>query len=77
MQTLYLQRQYEPGLIILLLTSAPFSLNSRHDLRRAHTSSIEFHIALQQQKDTDVEFYVSSIILHVMAGEDAYASNFH
>jgi hypothetical protein len=69
-----------PGLIIFLLTSRlPFSLNSRHTLRRAHTSSSDFvNLVLQQQSDVDVdvEFNVSSIILHVMVGKDAYASNF-
>ena len=64
-------------LYILLLTSSPFSLNSRHELRRAHTSSIEFLNLALQQNGSDVESYVSFIILHVMAGEDAYASNFY
>ena len=78
MPTLYLQRQLLQfsSLITLLLTSGvPFSLNSRHTLRRAHTSSNDFlEFALEQQNgsDSDAETYVSSI-LHVMA--DAYASN--
>ena len=69
----------EPTLVLLLLlTSGPFSLNSRHTLRRAHTSSNAFlNLALQQQSDTDVESHVSSIILRVMGGEDAYDSNFY
>jgi hypothetical protein len=64
------------SLIILLLTSALFRLNSRHELRRAHSSNDFIDLGLQQQNNLDVENYVSSIILHVMAGEDAYASNF-
>jgi hypothetical protein len=67
------------SLIILLLTSAPFSLNSRHTLRRAHRSSndfIEFALEQQNASDSEAENYVSSIIiLHVMA--DSYASNFY
>ena len=82
MPTLYLQREYfsfhaYPGLIILLLTSAPYSLNSRHTLRRAHTSKDLINLALQRQNESDVESYVSSTILNVMAGEDSYASNFY
>ena len=60
---------------IITHLGVPFSLNSRHTLRRAHTSSNDFlEFALEQPNgsDSDAETYVSSI-LHVMA--DAYASN--
>lgn len=47
---------------ILLLTWVPFSLNSRHGLRRAHSSSLNFlNLNLQQQNGTDLQFFVSSI----------------